>query len=72
MLAGRCRLALQVVTGCLVRTAVVWFTFAPDRVHWAIRTERRAAKRGRRSAALLPGEHLAVLAAMMAVGAETP
>ncbi len=61
----------------LVQTEVVWFTFAPDRVHWARfagrnitdrqRITRKAANRGRRSTALPPGQRLAVLSAMMAV-----
>ena len=35
MLAGWRSLALQVTTQAQVRTEVVWFNFAPDRVHWA-------------------------------------
>ncbi len=35
LLAGWRRLALQVTTQAQVRTEVVWFSFAPDRVHWA-------------------------------------
>ncbi len=81
-LAGWRRLEMQVVTQGVVRTEVVWFNFAPDRVHWAScagrnftdrqRIKRKAANWGRRYAALPPGERLAVLAAMMAVEAETP
>ncbi len=80
MLAGWRRLALQVTTQGLVRTEVVWFNYAPDRMHWAShagrnftdrqRIKRKAANWGRRYQALPPGERLAVLAAMMAVEAE--
>ena len=76
-LAGWRRLALQVMTQGIVRTEVVWFNFAPDRVHWAScagrnftdrqRIKRKAANWGRRYAAMPAGERLAVLAAMMAV-----
>ena len=80
VLAGWRRLAMQVTTQGLVRTEVVWFNFAPDRVHWAShagrdftdrqRIKRKAANWGRRYEALPPGERLAVLAAMMAVETE--
>ena len=76
MLAGWRSLALQVTTQAQVRTEVVWFNFAPDRVHWASyagrnftdrqRIKRKAANWGRRYKALPAGERLAVLAAMMA------
>ena len=69
-------------TQAQVRTEVVWFNFAPDRVHWASyagrnftdrqRIKRKAANWGRRYKALPAGERLAVLAAMMAVDAEDP
>ena len=82
MLAGWRSLALQVTTQAQVRTEVVWFNFAPDRVHWASyagrnftdrqRIKRKAANWGRRYKALPAGERLAVLAAMMAVDAEDP
>ena len=82
LLAGWRRVALQVTTQGHVRTEVVWFNFAPDRVHWAScagrnftdrqRIKRKAANWGRRYAALPAGERLAVLAAMMAVEAEDP
>ncbi len=82
MLAGWCWLALQVVTQSVMRTEVMWFTFAPDRVLCARcagrtfidrqRIKRRAANRSRCSAALPSGERLAVLATMMAVDVETP
>ena len=65
-----------------VRTEVVWFNCAPDRVHWASyagrnftdrqRIKRKAANWGRRYKALPAGERLAVLAAMMAVDVEDP
>ena len=55
----------------------MWFTFASDRVHWVRfagrnvtdrqHITRKAANQGRRSAALPPGQRLAVLSAMMAV-----
>ena len=80
MLAGWRSLALQVTTQAQVRTEVVWFNFAPDRVHWASyagrnftdrqRIKRKAANWGRRYKALPAGERLAVLAAMMAVDAD--
>lgn len=64
-----------------VRTECVWFNVAPDRVHWARyagknftdrqRIKRKAASGGRRDAALPVPERLAVLAAMMAVEAES-
>ena len=73
MLAGWRSLALQVTTQAQVRTEVVWFNFAPDRVHWASyagrnftdrqRIKRKAANWGRRYKALPAGERLAVLAA---------
>jgi len=80
LLAGWRRLALQVTTQAQVRTEVVWFNFAPDRVHWASFagrnfTERQSIKRkaanwGRRYEAMPAGERLAVLAAIMAVEAD--
>ena len=58
MLVGWRSLALQVTTQAQVRTEVVWFNFAPDRVHWASyagrnftdrqRIKRKAANWGRR------------------------
>ena len=80
MLAGWRSLALQVTTQAQVRTEVVWFNFAPDRVHWASyagrnedrqRIKRKAAN-GAGVTRPCPGERLAVLAAMMAVDAEDP
>ena len=69
MLAGWRSLALQVTTQAQVRTEVVWFNFAPDRVHWASyagrnftdrqRIKRKAANWGRRYKALPAGERLA-------------
>ncbi len=35
LLMGWRRLALQVTTQAQLRTEVVWFNFAPDRVHWS-------------------------------------
>ena len=74
------RLEMQVMTQGIVRTEVVWFNFAPDRVHWAScagrnftdrqRIKRKAANWGRRYEALPAGERLAVLAAIMAAEAE--
>ena len=82
LLAGWRRLALQVTTQAQVRTEVVWFNFAPDRVHWASfagrnftdrqRIKRKAANWARRYEAMPAGERLAVLAAIMAVEAEDP
>ena len=67
-------------TQAQVRTEVVWFNFAPDRVHWAAFagrnfTHRQAVKRkatrwGRRYAAMPRSERLAVMAALMAVEAD--
>ncbi len=64
---------------CIV-TEKLWFNFAPDRVRRAAFAgrnfthrqvvKRKAAGRGRRCAAMPPGERLAVLAAIMAVEAE--
>ncbi len=81
-LAGWRRLEMQVMTHGVVRTGVVWFNFAPDRVHWANcagrnftdrqRIKRKAANWGWRYEALPPGEGPAVPAAMMAVKAEDP
>jgi len=69
-----------VTTQAQVRTEVVWFNFAPDRVHWASyagrnftdrqRIKRKAANWGRRYKAMPAGERLAVLAAIMAVEAD--
>ena len=80
LLAGWRRLALQVTTQAQVRTEVVWFNFAPDRVHWASYAgrnfthrqciKRKAANWGRRYQAMPAGERLAVLAAIMAVEAD--
>ncbi len=81
-LAGWRRLSMQVMTQGIVRTEVVWFNFAPDRMHWAScagrnftdrqRIKRKAANWGRRYEALPAGERLAVLAAIMAAEAEDP
>ena len=81
-LAGWRRLSMQVMTQGIVRTEVVWFNFAPDRMHWAScagrnftdrqRIKRKAANWGRRYGALPAGERLAVLAAIMAAEAEDP
>lgn len=64
-----------------VRTEKLWFNYTPDRVHWARyagknftdrqRIKRKAESWGRRYQALPAPERLAVLAAMMAVEAET-
>ena len=80
-LAGWRSAQWQVMNQGGVRTECVWFNFAPDRVHWARyagrnftdrqRIKRKAASWGRRYAALPAPERLAVLAAMMAVEAES-
>jgi DNA adenine methylase len=80
-LAGWESLELQVMNQGGVRTEKVWFNFRCERVHWARyagknHTERQRIKRkaenwARRYRALPPGERLAVLAALMAVEADT-
>ena len=80
LLSGWRRIALQVMTHGKVRTEVVWFNFAPVRMHWARcagrdfthrqSVKRKAANWGRRYGSLSSGERLAVLAAIMAVEAE--
>ena len=79
-LAGWCTLELQVMSHAGVRTEKPGFNFTPDRVHWAScagrnftdrqRIRRRAANWGKNYRALPRAEHLAVLAAMMAVEVE--
>ncbi|MCY4349944.1 MAG: DNA adenine methylase [Thiotrichales bacterium] len=79
-LSGWRRLEMQMMTHGVVRTEVVWFNFAPDRVHWAScagrnftdrqRIRRKAANWGRMYKAMPPGERLAVLAAVMAAEAD--
>lgn len=74
-------LEVQVMNQAGVRTEKLWFNFTPDKVHWAShagknftdrqRIKRKAANWGERYQALPPAERLAVLAAMMAVEAET-
>lgn len=74
-------LELQVMNQGGVRTEKVWFNFSLERAHWASyagknhtdrqRVKRKAETWGRRYRALPAGERLAVLAAMMAVEAET-
>ena len=81
-LSGWRRLEMQVMTHGVVRTEVIWFNFAPDRVHWAgcagrnftdrQRIKRKAANWARRYKAMPPGERLAVLAAVMAAEADMP
>ncbi len=46
-LAGWCRLEMQVVTQGMVRSTVVWFTFAPDRMQQARCTGRTFTDRQR-------------------------
>lgn len=80
-LAGWQSVELQVMNQAGVRTEKLWFNFSLERVHWASyagnnRTDRQRIKRkannwGRRYRALPPGERVAVLAAMLAVEAET-
>ena len=75
-------LELQVMNQAGVRTEKLWFNFTPDRVHWARfagknftdrqRIKRKAESWGKRYEAMPPAEHLAVLAAMMAVEALEP
>ena len=74
------RIALQVTTQGQVRTEVVWFNFAPDRMHWAghagrdrtdrQRIRRKAARWAEGYRKMPPGERLAVVSAIMAVEAE--
>jgi DNA adenine methylase len=80
-LAGWESLELQVMNQGGVRTEKVWFNFRCERVHWARyagknhtdrqRIKRKAENWARRYRALPPGERLAVLAALMAVEADT-
>jgi DNA adenine methylase len=80
-LGGWQSLELQVMNQAGVRTEKLWFNFSVDRVHWASYagrdfTHRQAIKRkaaswGRRYQAMPRAERLAVLAAMMAVEAES-
>ena len=80
MLSDWRRVAVQVTTQAQVRTEVVWFNFAPERMHWASHAGRNAAERQRikRKAArwaqgyrtMPAGERLAVLSAIMAVEAQ--
>ncbi len=79
-LTGWRTLELQVMNHAGVRTEKLWFNFTPDRVHWASwrgqEFHRPPAHQApcRELGEELPGttreERLAVLAAMMAVGAE--
>lgn len=81
LLGGWNTVALQAMTRGGVRTEKLWFNFSPDRVHWASyagrnftdrqRIKRKAARWATRYEALPRAERLAVLAAMMAVEAET-
>jgi site-specific DNA-adenine methylase len=74
-------LELQVMNQGGVRTEKVWFNFRCERVHWARyagknhtdrqRIKRKAESWARRYRTLPPGERLAVLAALMAVEADT-
>jgi DNA adenine methylase len=80
-LAGWESLELQVMNQGGVRTEKVWFNFRCERVHWARyagknhtdrqRIKRKAENWARRYCTLPPGERLAVLAALMAVEADT-
>ena len=80
-LAGWESLELQVMNQGGVRTEKVWFNFRCERVHWARyagknhtdrqRIKRKAENWARRYRSLPPGERLAVLAALMAVEADT-
>ncbi|MCY3769375.1 MAG: DNA methylase [Gammaproteobacteria bacterium] len=80
-LAGWNHVSVQVMNQAGVVTEKVWFNFEPDRVHWAAlagrnfthrqTVKRKAASWGRRYRAMPPGERLAVLAALMAVEAES-
>ena len=80
-LAGWESLELQVMNQGGVRTEKVWFNFRCERVHWARyagknhtdrqRIKRKAENWARRYRTLPPGERLAVLAALMAVEADT-
>ena len=45
MLSDWRRVAVQVTTQAQVRTEVVWFNFAPERMHWASHAGRNAAER---------------------------
>ena len=47
MLSDWRRVAVQVTTQAQVRTEVVWFNFAPERMHWASHAGRNAAERQR-------------------------
>jgi hypothetical protein len=81
LLGGWNTVALQAMTRGGVRTEKLWFNFSPDRVHWASyagrnftdrqRIKRKAARWATRYEGLPRAERLAVLAAMMAVEAET-
>ncbi len=72
---------LQVMNQCGVRTEKLWMNFTVDRVHWASfagknfsdrqRIKRKATNWGKRYENLARCERLAVLAAMMAVEAQT-
>ncbi len=73
------RVAVQVTTQAQVRTEVVWFNFAPGRLHGAghagrnhtdrQRIKRKAARWAAKYRKMPPGERLAVVAAIMAVEA---
>ena len=73
---------MQVTARGRVRTEVVWFNFAPEKVRWAScagrnftdrqRIKRKAANWDRRYEAQPAGERLSVPAAMMTVDAEDP
>ena len=73
------RITFQVMTHGQVRTEVVWFNFAPERMHWADhpgqnrtdrqRIKRKAARWAEAYRKMPPGERLAVISAIMAVEA---
>jgi len=76
LLGGWRSVSLLVMNQAGVVTEKVWFNFAPDRMHWAScagrnfthrqTVKRKAARWGRRYAAMPPAERLAVLATIMA------
>lgn len=75
------QLELQVMNQAGVRTEKLWFNFTPERLFWASyagknfterqRIKRKAERWAKRYQAMPAGERLAVLAAMMAVEAES-
>lgn len=80
-LMGWQTIELQAMTRGGVRTEKLWFNYQLDRVHWARyagrnftdrqRIKRKAHNWGKRYQGLPPAERLAVLAALMAVEAES-